>query len=159
MIRHKTASLFSSACEAGAMVGGLDTDQTSKLRSYGETIGVAFQIVDDILDFVGDVELTGKPVGNDLRDGRVTLPLLIALRNAGGDEAARIRRIVDPASLGTVEWAQVVEFIERHGGIAYSHEAAQRLADEAKSHIADLKASPARNSLMLLADRVVSRQG
>ncbi|MFH1312964.1 MAG: polyprenyl synthetase family protein [Candidatus Eisenbacteria bacterium] len=158
MIGHKTAALFSSACEAGALIGGLDDSATARLKAYGETIGIAFQIVDDILDFVGDVDVTGKPIGNDVRDGRVTLPLLVALRNAGSEEAARLRRLIDTSSLGKTEWKQVVDFIEKHRGIVYSHQAAQRLAQQAKSHIADLKACPARNSLMLLADRVVSRQ-
>jgi octaprenyl-diphosphate synthase len=158
MVKHKTAALFRTACETGAMLGRLREAERLCLRAFGECVGIAFQIIDDILDFVGDVELTGKPVGNDLRDGRVTLPLLAAMRNAGEGPAARLRQLLPPADLAAREWKEIVAFIEEHGGIAYSREKAERLAARAKDHIAGLEECPAKASLMALADRAVLRE-
>ena len=158
MIRHKTASLFVSACEAGAVVGGLAEDERSRLRAYGEHIGIAFQIVDDVLDYVGDVDLMGKPVGNDLRDGRITLPLIAALRNAGKDGRDRINGIIGDGDLGDTRWAEVVDFVESNAGIEYSRDVARDFAGKAAADIAGLGACPAKRSLILLADHVFARQ-
>ena len=147
MVKHKTASLFASACEAGAIVGGLSAEERSDLKAYGENLGIAFQIIDDILDFIGDVTLMGKPVGNDLRDGRVTLPLIVALRNGGS--ADEIRR---------AEWADVVRLVEDSGGVEYSRRLAESFAALAKEHLAGLRSCPAANSLRLVADHVVLRK-
>jgi octaprenyl-diphosphate synthase len=153
MIRHKTASLFASACEAGALAGRLDPGVRSELRAYGEHLGVAFQIIDDVLDFVGNVEVMGKPVGNDLRDGRVTLPLIAALRNAGHSP-------VDRATLERIRQADLedtVRLIRANGGVEYSEDLAREFAGKAKACLAGLEPSPAARSLMLLADHVVRR--
>jgi octaprenyl-diphosphate synthase len=157
MIKHKTAALFRSACETGAMLGGLGDAERASLGAFGECAGIAFQIVDDILDFIGEVELTGKPVGNDVRDGRITLPLLAALRNAGKGPAGRVRQILPPADLGVREWNEIVAFIKDHDGIAYSRRKAESLAEEAKDHITGLTECPAKASLLALADRAVLR--
>jgi octaprenyl-diphosphate synthase len=119
MIRHKTAALFSSACEAGALIGGLSDEVRENLGAYGDRIGTAFQIIDDILDFVGDVERMGKPVGNDVRDGRVTLPLIVALRNAPGEEVSAIRPLVCGGGFSESGWNTIVDFIKRRGGVEY----------------------------------------
>jgi octaprenyl-diphosphate synthase len=158
MVEHKTASLFSSACEVGARLGGLDGDARCALSEYGRSLGVAFQVVDDILDFIGDTDLMGKPVGNDLRDGRVTLPLIAALRNADGDDGTRIAEAIASGRPDDVEWARLVDFIERYDGVGYSRGVAERLAEIARSHIAGVKSCPAKNALMLLCDLVVSRK-
>ncbi|MFZ1947401.1 MAG: polyprenyl synthetase family protein, partial [bacterium] len=105
MIELKTASLFVTSCEAGAILGGLSESQRRNLALYGRHIGMAFQVVDDILDFVGEVDVIGKPVGNDLKDGRVTLPLIAALRNA-----------LDPSPEPVASWDfdHTVAFIKDH---------------------------------------------
>jgi octaprenyl-diphosphate synthase len=148
MAKLKTASLFASACEAGAMVGGLGDRERSSLRSYGESIGIAFQIVDDVLDFVGDVSVMGKPVGSDLKDGRITLPLIAALREADPAEVDRIR---------SAEWDEVVRFIQDRGGVEYARKIAVGLAERARDSIAGLRACPATSSLALLAQHLVAR--
>ena len=158
MIRHKTAALFSSACEAGAVIGGVPRARRENLIAYGDSMGIAFQIIDDVLDFVGDVERMGKPVGNDVRDGRVTLPLIAALRNAREGEAAAVREFVCGDDFHESGWKEVVEFVKAHGGVDYSRDLSVRLVDKAKSAISGLPDSPARKSLMALADYIVSRQ-
>ncbi|MGD9403168.1 MAG: polyprenyl synthetase family protein, partial [bacterium] len=112
LIRHKTASLFSCSCEAGAIIGGLPAKARKNLIAYGDDLGVAFQIVDDMLDFVGDVERMGKPVGNDFRDGRVTLPLIAALREAGTGDAGGVRSSVCGTDFTEDMWEEVLEFVK-----------------------------------------------
>ena len=158
LIRNKTAALFSSACEAGAILGGLPQDVRRKVSAYGELVGTAFQIVDDILDFVGEVECMGKPLGNDVRDSRVTLPLIVALRNAPAREASDIRSIVCGKGLSESGWSTIVEFLVKYGGVEYSREVSSRLVEKAKSSVSDLEESAARSSLCLLADYVISRR-
>jgi octaprenyl-diphosphate synthase len=148
MVKHKTAALFASACEAGAMVGGLGERERSGLRAYGECLGTAFQIVDDILDFVGDAAVMGKPIGSDLRDGRITLPLIAALQGAGADEIDRVRR---------AGHEEVVGFIKARGGVEYAERLAEGLAEKAREGLADLRPCPAVNSLELLARHLVRR--
>jgi octaprenyl-diphosphate synthase len=151
MIKHKTASLFASACEAGAIVGGLPPEARCRLRDYGEYLGIAFQIVDDVLDFVGSADAMGKPVGNDLKDGRVTLPLIAALRNAsaaGGSQAERIKQ---------ADLAETVRFIRANGGVEYSQRLAREFADKAAACAAFFEPTPPARSLLLLADHVVGR--
>jgi octaprenyl-diphosphate synthase len=157
MIKLKTAALFAAACKAGAMVGGLSKQNRDALAAYGDCLGIAFQMVDDILDFVGDVNLLGKPVGNDLRDGRVTLPLIVALRNAGADEAGRIREIISSGSLDDTAWGEVLKFVDENDGIGYTRRSAGNLVADAKTCIEHLESSPAKASLMRLADLVVTR--
>jgi octaprenyl-diphosphate synthase len=158
MTKHKTAALFTSACEAGGMVGGVGPDGRSRLAEYGECIGIAFQMIDDVLDFIGDVDLIGKPVGNDLRDGRITLPMIAALRNADRAEAGRIRAIVASGELSDSDWQDVLCFVDVNGGIAYARGRASELAERAKACVANIKSCPAKKSLVLLADRLVSRR-
>jgi octaprenyl-diphosphate synthase len=158
VIRNKTASLFSTACETGAMIGGLSEGECRVLYEYGEDIGIAFQIIDDVLDFVGDVEHMGKPVGNDVRDGRVTLPLIVAMRNAPSGHTSDMRAALCGADFSQGRWQEIVEFLTAHGGISYSRDLSARLVKSAKARLSGLKDCPARTSLLLLADYVVSRQ-
>jgi octaprenyl-diphosphate synthase len=158
LIRHKTASLFSCSCEAGAIIGGLPAKARKNLIAYGDDLGVAFQIVDDMLDFVGDVERMGKPVGNDFRDGRVTLPLIAALREAGTGDAGGVRSSVCGTDFTEDMWEEVLEFVKGHGGIEYSRRLCARLVDSAKDRLEDIPECPARKSLAVLADYVIARQ-
>lgn len=154
IIRHKTASLFASSCEAGAVVGGLGDGVRADLRAYGENIGTAFQIVDDLLDFVGDVDLMGKPVGNDFRDGRITLPLIAALRNARGGCSGREDA---PPRISEGDLGSVVGFIRENGGVEYSTALAAGYARKALDCLTRLEDTPASRSLALLAEHLVER--
>lgn len=158
LIRHKTASLFSCSCEAGSLIGGLSPEVRENLIAYGDYLGIAFQIVDDILDFVGDVERMGKPVGNDVRDGRVTLPLIAALREAGPADVGGVRSSVCGSDFSDDMWEEVLEFVQIHGGIEYSRRLCARLVDSARDRLKHLPECPARESLAVLADYVIARQ-
>jgi octaprenyl-diphosphate synthase len=158
VIRHKTAALFSTACEAGALIGGLAPGARESLRAYGDSVGIAFQIIDDVLDFVGDTERMGKPVGNDVRDGRVTLPMIAAFRNAPVGETSTMRSFVCGDDFPESRWKDALEFIEKHGGIEYARDLCGRLVENAKSSLGGLGGCPAKTSLTVLADYVISRQ-
>jgi geranylgeranyl pyrophosphate synthase len=158
MIRNKTGALFATACKAGAIVGGLDRDQVSRLEQYGESVGTAFQITDDVLDFVGDPEVMGKPVGNDIRDGKATLPLIAALREVTDEDAAAIKRRITADGFDAVRWKRIVEFIVANGGVDYAQRLAAEHAERAKTLINGMQSCPARESLLALADMVVSRR-
>jgi octaprenyl-diphosphate synthase len=157
MVKLKTAALFAAACRAGAMVGGLCAEDQEALAAYGDCLGIAFQMIDDILDFIGEVDLIGKPVGNDLRDGRVTLPLIVALRNADIREAAGIREIAASDTFDDEVWEEVVEFVDRNDGIGYTRRSAESLVARAKTRIEHLAPGAAKDSLVSLADLVITR--
>jgi octaprenyl-diphosphate synthase len=155
MIELKTASLFVTSCEAGAILGGLGEGERRDLASYGRHIGMAFQVVDDILDFVGEVDVIGKPVGNDLKDGRVTLPLIAALRNAAGEGGEGGDSLGDIASW---DLDHTVAFIKDRGGLEYANRVAEGLARKARECLAGFAPSPAAASLGLVTDFVLARR-
>jgi octaprenyl-diphosphate synthase len=157
MVKLKTAALFVAACRAGAMVGGLSRSDADALAAYGECLGIAFQMVDDILDLVGNVDLMGKPVGNDLRDGRVTLPVIAALRNAKTKEAERLKDIIASEDFTDALWDEIIDIVERNDGITYTRRSAEGLVRSAKTNIEHLGSSPSKASLMNLAELVVRR--
>lgn len=157
MVRLKTASLFASACEIGAMLGQVDRSEREALRAYGENLGVAFQIVDDVLDFIGDVSKMGKPVGNDLRDGRITLPLIISLANARPEVRASIRRAVDDRRIKTEDWQKIVEFVVDGGGVKYSMDLASSFIQKALVDLNRLRECKQKLLLVDMARFVISR--
>ncbi len=149
LISAKTASLMSAACELGSMVG--DPVHRDRLKAYGYALGMAFQVVDDILDYTGTEGVTGKPTGHDLREHKVTLPLIAAL-----PKFDRRQRLAVNALFGDPEpdpecILQVVEATEAMGGIDYARAKAREFADKALAAIVDLPRSP---SAAALADAV-----
>jgi octaprenyl-diphosphate synthase len=135
LVRSKTGSLMGAATEIGAGLNGgaKNLDERERYRRFGEVIGVAFQIVDDLLDYLGDPEVTGKPVGYDLAEGKVTLPLIAALRNATERDRAKLRRLGQRKRWTGAQWAELKALIEKCGGFAYSRDRALALAAEARA--------------------------
>jgi octaprenyl-diphosphate synthase len=157
MVKLKTAALFVAACKAGAMLGGLASTDIDALATYGDCLGMAFQMVDDILDLVGDVNVMGKPVGNDLRDGRVTLPVIAALRNADAKDASRLKDIIASEDFTDALWDEIIAIVEKNDGITYTRRSAEGLVRKAKAGIMHLGDGPSKTSLVNLADLVVKR--
>lgn len=148
-IWDKTASLFVLACQGGALLGRLADDAVQALRAYGEDLGLAFQVVDDVLDFVGDERLLGKPVGSDLRQGTITLPV-IYLREEMRDgqfKAAFERYDVD----------RLVRLVQESSAIERCYREARRLADRARDHLLAVPATPVRDALEEVTRFVVER--
>ena len=156
-IELKTASLVAASCEIGALAGKLEADARGTAAGYGRLLGMAFQIADDVLDYVGASAEMGKPVGHDLAEGNATLPLLLALEDPA--VAARLGPVlVDGRTLSGDEARAVVEIVRPTPGPARALDEARRLAEKARGLLASLPAGPARDSLDALAGYVVERR-
>jgi octaprenyl-diphosphate synthase len=117
IISDKTASLISTCCEVGGVSADASPEWREALRAYGELVGLAFQVRDDILDYVGRSSILGKPVGHDIRDNKVTLPLILACIAAGKTESKAILSIVKSKNVSRSDVKRVIDFVERYGGI------------------------------------------
>ncbi len=156
LIRSKTASLISGACEVGALRA--EPSARGAVRRYGDALGMVFQIVDDLLDYTEDEAVTGKPSGLDLREHKVTLPLIAALprmSEAGRREVARLMHAEAPSE---DQIARVVTLVDDAGGLAYARERAQSFAQLAEAELDSLPPSPARDALRASVTYVLERR-
>jgi octaprenyl-diphosphate synthase len=136
VIRQKTGNLIASACALGAFFAGADNLRVQALSTYGDLIGAAFQIVDDLLDFQGDPESTGKKTGNDFAEGKMTLPLLQALERADAADRRRIEELLASDRTDPASYRQVMALIERGDGFAAAADTARHLVDQALAALA-----------------------
>src|SRR5262245_17402201 len=159
LIRAKTGSLIGAATEIGAGLNGgaRDIKRRERYRRFGETVGVAFQIVDDLFDYLGDSTVTGKPVGYDLAEGKVTMPLIAAFRLASERDRLRLKRLAGRRRWTPGQWAGLTALIERSGGFRYARERAAALAEESRVVLAEARASAARRALDAAVDYAVQR--
>ena len=156
LIKAKTASLLSGACEVGALRAA--PRERAALRRFGEALGMAFQIVDDLLDYVGDPSVTGKPTGSDLREHKVTLPLIASLPRMGAAERREVESLMRTAEPTDTQIQSVVGAVAEAGGLDYSRERALRLAQQADAELDELAPSPAREALRSSIAYVVDRR-
>jgi len=146
LIADKTASLFAVSCEAGAILAERGEGEREKIREFGEKVGVAFQISDDLLDIVGTEALTGKTVGNDLREGKVTLPLIYTLQNGGSPKKNEIVSLLkNGLENGAVE--KVARLVLESGGVEYAQKKALAYGQEAFDLLGTLPATEYKKSL------------
>ncbi len=155
VIERKTAVLFAAATELGGVLAGLPAAQEQALRRYGMELGFAFQIADDLLDFVADSTALGKNVGDDLAEGKPTLPVIYALQSAAPAQAAALRRAIRSGGLESLD--AVVAALRDSGAVERTRERARRHAAAAHAALAALPASPWREALATLADYAVER--
>src|SRR6202035_2047547 len=155
-IGRKTATLVSPSCYGGGLIAGLDGDSVESLRRYGHSLGMAFQIADDVLDYVATSAEVGKPVGADLRQGTVTLPLMLALADA--EVGPRLRRILDKNDLNEKDFDTVVDLVRGSDAIAHAERSAQEFAHEAAAELSGFAQSSARDTLERVCDYVVERR-
>jgi heptaprenyl diphosphate synthase len=162
-ISFKTACLMSACCKGGATVGGGSDAQIALMEDYGRNLGIAFQIVDDVLDYTGDEQSIGKPAGNDLRQGLVTLPLIYALRdahnghNGHNGHAERVAALVREAAPADEAIAEVVAWVRSGPAVEEALELAGRYAARARALLGEFAASHERAVLEELVDFVVAR--
>jgi octaprenyl-diphosphate synthase len=156
LIRAKTASLVSGACEIGGLGGGVQ--ERAALRRFGEALGMAFQIVDDLLDYTEDASVTGKPFGSDLREHKVTLPLIAALPKMSEAGRRQVSRLLQSPEPTDSQIADVILEVTRAGGLEYARERALRLAQQAEGELEVLPSSPAREALRGSITYVVDRR-
>ncbi len=159
LIRAKTGSLIGAATEIGAGLNGGARDQRrrTRYRKFGESVGLAFQIVDDLFDYLADPDVTGKPVGSDLAEGKVTLPLIAALRQAGAADRRRLRRLALQRRWTPLQWRRLKSLIETCGGFAYARERALVHANAARALLENEPDGVARQALDRAIDYAVRR--
>jgi octaprenyl-diphosphate synthase len=156
LIRAKTASLLSAACETGAMCGA--PAHRDALRRFGERLGMAFQVADDILDYTGSSSVTGKPSGHDLLEHKVTLPLISALPRLDAAGRGRVEALFDTDVPGEDQVAEVVELVARAGGIDAARRRGEEFAQEAEEALVGLPDTPARTALADAIPYVMDRR-
>ena len=158
IIRRKTAYLFSGCAEIGGLLGESTPEQRLALREYGFNLGIAFQIVDDVLDYVAEESALGKPIGGDLREGKVTLPIILLLQRTGPDVQALIQSVVTDGQVSAETWAEIKDLLRRHGAVEAAFERAVDYAGRAKhALVTAFPVSAERDGLVALADYVLSR--
>ncbi len=157
LIEHKTASLFSVCARFGAMSGDAERPIEEALGAYGRNLGLAFQLIDDVLDFCSTEERLGKPVGNDLREGKITLPLIRALEQCTPAERAAIERVVTEGGYESTPQSEVLATLERYGTIDSVRNMALGYIDAAAAQLARVPESPYRNALDSILRMVVDR--
>ena len=156
IISDKTASLFSACTEIGAASSTENQDTRNLLKSFGENIGLAFQIRDDVLDYLGRRTILGKPTGGDIKERKITLPLIYALQKSDRSTAKRALHIIKSgAKQKDISW--VVDFVQSHGGIEYALQKASFFAEEARKSLATFPHTPSKTALLQFVDFVVNR--
>ena len=158
IVRRKTGALLSLSCELGARLAGADEYVLSHMTQFGEKLGTAFQIADDVLDVTGDSQEVGKPTGQDLREGTITLPLIRALRNAPEGETEAIRTRVAEGISSDEEWEGIREFIVKNRGVESALDTARQTLNLAREHLSVLRPSSARQSLQRAINYVIKRK-
>lgn len=156
IIGDKTASLLSTCCEIGASSSTDDADKLRRLREYGENVGLAFQIRDDVLDYVGRKNITGKPAGLDLSEKKLTLPLIHALREAPKADGKEILGMIRSGGK-KMKVERIVDFVTKHGGLSYAASRAAHYASLAQQQLAPFSESPSKRALLSFADFVIER--
>ena len=153
MIADKTAALISAAAELGGLTGGADAKEIDALKHFGENLGMAFQIRDDLLDFTGREGIIGKPVGSDLKEKKITLPVIRALEQAPAKERKRILGLIKKKS----KLGDIVRFVKNSDGIEYAMEKARFYSETAKKYLEIFPDSQKRDLIFNLADFAVRR--
>lgn len=155
-IEKKTALFFAACCQSGALLAGATPGQARALAEYGRNIGMAFQVVDDLLDVSGEAEVVGKPVGNDLAAGVLTLPVIYLLQRNGMRE--RVEAILGGSTtIDTHQVRAVIELVRSNGAIEYSRQVATAFARRAQEQLAALPACEGRDLLARIADELLQR--
>lgn len=155
VIRKKTAQLFDAAAETGAVLAGASPEQQSAMGKYGHHLGMAFQLVDDALDYDGNTEELGKNVGDDLAEGKPTLPLIYAMQHGSTEQATLIRKCIENGGIDQMD--AILKAIHTTGALSYTMDCAREHSLQAKSCLADLPDSKEQRALYELADFAVQR--
>ncbi len=158
VIGRKTAYLIQAACQVGALLAEAPSEQVGALSDYGCQLGIAFQMADDLLDYTADTGVLGKPIGTDLREGTLTLPVICALQRATEEDRRLLKIIIRETEITEADFETVVGLIEKYDGIGYTRERAQEHIDQAKKSLDVFRGSKTRTLLEQLADYVLIRK-
>lgn len=157
VVRSKTAILMAAACEAGAILGNVTPEKQKALSDFGMSLGIAFQLMDDTLDYIATEEEFGKSIGHDLEEGKITLPLIHALRNCTADERDIIAGVIEKDEMTLEDFRNVSGLVKRYGGIDYTLDAARKYIEGCSDHLQGFGDSPVRDAMLGLAEYVVTR--
>jgi octaprenyl-diphosphate synthase len=157
LVDRKTASLFSACACLGATAAGASESDEAKLGDFAWNLGMAFQLVDDILDFTSSEKILGKPAGNDLREGKVTLPVIYLLEEASSSERQAIESVVVDGNYQQAPFMHVLQILESHGAIQRAYSRAHAFTQKARATLQGFPPSPAQRSLQSIVDLVTER--
>ena len=155
VIRSKTAKLFEASARVGAILSGATAAQEDACAEYGQALGTAFQVIDDVLDYAGDAAIMGKNLGDDLREGKTTLPLIAAMKRATPADAALIRHAIEHGELGQLD--NVIRIVRTTGALEISRDAALQEARRARAAALKLPANSYQECLLQLTDKSLQR--
>ncbi|NOX88982.1 MAG: polyprenyl synthetase family protein, partial [Calditrichaeota bacterium] len=156
IISNKTAALMGAASELGAITVSQNQEDHENLKKFGENLGIAFQIKDDLLDYYGHQKILGKPVGNDFRDKKITLPLIHSFNQASRKEISKIKKLLKKGvSAGDVEY--IIKFVKNYNGIEYSENKLSEYAQKAKECISGYSDSEVKTALYNFVDFTINR--
>lgn len=155
VIRKKTAQLFEAACHSGAVLAGVSEQHQEALRRYGHHLGMAFQLMDDMLDYQGNPEEMGKNVGDDLAEGKPTLPLIYVMKNGSPAEAKLISESIEQRSAEKLP--EIIDILKNSGALDYTMTSAHQHAEQAKACLSGLDTSPEHTAMLQLADFAIDR--
>jgi octaprenyl-diphosphate synthase len=157
IIRRKTADLFSACTRIGTMLARAGPEREEALARYGLNLGICFQMVDDLLDFTAEEATLGKPVANDLREGKLTLPMIFLLRRAGAVGADKVATVLADRGFDRVSREEIVRIAREHGALDEARSLAQQYAESARRELAGFERSPYREALEVLPDFILAR--
>lgn len=155
VIRSKTAKLFEAAAQIGALIAGADVRQIDAAAEYGRSLGTAFQLIDDVLDYSGNADDIGKNVGDDLREGKPTLPLIYLMKNGNEDQRSLVRACIEQGDESKFD--AILEAITQSGALDYTRNEAHKAAERAIASVSSLIESPYKQALLSLASFAVGR--
>ena len=158
LIFRKTACLFSVSMRLGAVLAGASETLEERVATYGRTVGLAFQIVDDVLDLTATEEVLGKPVASDLREGKATLAVIHSIDHGTARDRQMIQRVLDDRSFENVGRQQIREILVRNGSVEYAMAVADRYAEQSRQALAPLPDSEFKRALLWVPDFVVARE-
>ncbi len=158
LIYRKTACLFSICMRLGAILGGATAEQEERLALYGRCTGMAFQIVDDVLDLTASEDILGKPVGSDLREGKVTMAVIHALERCTAEERHHIETVLDERAFRGVSHPQILDILTHYGSLDAALARAAQFAEEARHSICSFPDSESKRALLWIPDFVVARE-
>jgi len=157
IIQRKTAELFSCCTRIGAMLGEVSAEHERLLAEFGLNLGICFQMIDDLLDFTADEKILGKPVANDLREGKLTLPVIYLLRRGGEEAAEKVSMVLADRGFDRVSRAEIVELAARHGALDEARALAVTYAEAARCALDGFEGSAYRDALVELPEFILSR--
>ncbi len=158
IVSNKTASLIEAACQVGAIMGNSSPERENNFKNYGLSVGIAFQMVDDTLDYTSEDEKFGKALYKDLQEGKVTLPLIHTLKQASAEDRQMILSLLQNGSLSQENVDTIIQLIKKYEGVSYVLTKAREYVDSALNNLQELDPSPLRDALVATAHYVVERK-